>query len=503
MRRSSAPVLVKLAASETVNMSCHANVPVKVAAALALAVCFAGACSADTIVLKNGRRIVVSNVVREAGKVSGDTAAGRLSLPESMVARVEKDGAGQDTTTNLSAADLPIGPPPAGVSNNSDPAVRAVLHDGAIDREALAHLDSQAAGGNAEAVARAMAGESLASQFEFTRGDIEQALGHAERALAFAPDQVTLLLNAAYLHLKRSEYSAASELLDHARRLAPDSADVAKLSGWADYGLNRVPQAVEEWKRAQQLQPDAEVANALDRAERDARVESNFEQGMSAHFVLRYDGSAAPDLARAVLGELENDFGSMVSLFGYTPAEPVAVILYTDRDFADITRAPAWVGAINDGRIRVSVQGVLTVTPALASDLRHELAHSFVSQKTHGNCAIWLNEGIAQWAEGKRSSRDDAAMLVSLYDHSDDPSLGPLEKSWMALSADFVHVAYAWSLATVEGIAEAGSSADLDRLLDALAAGSSTEAAVNSVLHLNYTDLNRSTAEYLRGAYLQ
>ena len=103
-----------------------------------------------------------------------------------------------------------------------------------------------------------------------------------------------------------------------------------------------------------------------------------------------------------VLNELESDFEAMVSLFDYTPAEPIAVVLYTNQDFADITRAPSWVGALNDGRIRVPVQGLLTVTPELAHVLRHELAHSFISQKTHGNCAIWLQEGIAQWAEGKR-----------------------------------------------------------------------------------------------------
>jgi tetratricopeptide (TPR) repeat protein len=489
-------------AGKIATMSCLGNMPAKMAAALALAACLGGACNADTIVLKNGRRIVVSNVTRAAGKVSGDTPAGRLSLPDSMVARVEKDdaSAGPGTTTNLAAADLPIAPPPAAAASDSDPAARAVVRDGAIDQEALARFDSQASSGNAEAVARAVAAESAASQFEFGRGNIEQALGHAERALSLSPDQVTLLLNVAYLHLRRSEYSVASDLLDRARRLAPDSPDVAKLSGWVDYGLNRLPQAVEEWKRAQQLRPDPEVASALERAERDAQVETNFEEGVSAHFVLRYDGSAAPDLARAVLNDLENDFASMVSLFDYTPAEPVAVILYTNQDFADITRAPAWVGAINDGRIRVPVQGVLAVTPELASDLRHELAHSFISQKTHGNCAIWLHEGIAQWAEGKRS-KDDAALLVDLYDRHDDPSLAALEKSWLAMPADVARISYGWSLATVEAIVDAGTTEDLDRLLDALASGSSTEGAVRSVLHDNYADLNRSTADYLRRIY--
>ena len=236
---------------------------------MALAACLAGVCRADTIVLKNGRRIVVSNVTREAGKVSGDTPAGRVSLPESMVAQRGKGwtprrsapGNEDESLGGRSADRSSFGRAPAERFRSSR---SAVVHDGAIDREALARFDSEAPSGNAEAVARAVAGESAASQFEFGRGDIEQALAHAERGALPCAGQVTLLLNAAYLHLRRSEYSAASDLLDRARRLAPDSPDVAKLSGWADYGLNQLPQAVEEWKRAQQLRPDPEVASALD-----------------------------------------------------------------------------------------------------------------------------------------------------------------------------------------------------------------------------------------------
>jgi tetratricopeptide (TPR) repeat protein len=473
------------------------------AATLVLSPCLASMCQADTIVLTNGRRIVVSNAVREGGKVSGDTPSGRLSLPESMVASIETErGPLGARSTSAQAPDLSIGPPRQVPQADSDPAVIAVVRNGAIDQEALARLDSEADGGNADAIARAVAGESAASQFEFGRGNFEQALAHAERGLTLAPDQVTLLINAAYLHLRQSEYSAAADLLDRARRLAPDSPDVAKLDGWADYGLNKLPDAVAEWQRALQLRPgDQDVANALKKAEQDAKIEANFEEGYSAHFVLHYDGGAAPDLARAVLGALESDFGPMVSLLDYTPAEPIAVVLYTDKDFEDITQAPAWVGALNDGRIRIPVQGLLTVTPELAHVLRHELAHSFVSQKTRGNCPVWLQEGIAQWAEGKTAA-GDAPLLTDLYNRHDDPSLSALEKSWLALPPDFARVAYAWSLATVEAIVQSGTPVDIDRLLDALSAGSSIEGALRTALQTNYADLNRSTADYLSRTYL-
>src|SRR5258707_2251440 len=45
---------------------------------------------ADTIVLKNGRRIVADSVVVEGDKVGYFTAAGELALPKSMVDHIEK-----------------------------------------------------------------------------------------------------------------------------------------------------------------------------------------------------------------------------------------------------------------------------------------------------------------------------------------------------------------------------------------------------------------------------
>ncbi len=99
-----------------------------------------------------------------------------------------------------------------------------------------------------------MAAESAAAQFEISLGDFEQAATHYAVGLRFAPDNLGLLLEAAYLHLRRSEYSAALDLLDRARRIDPDSPDAAKLAGWAYYGLNRVADAVSEWKRALALE---------------------------------------------------------------------------------------------------------------------------------------------------------------------------------------------------------------------------------------------------------
>jgi tetratricopeptide (TPR) repeat protein len=307
-------------------------------------------------------------------------------------------------------------------------------------------------------------------------------------------------MNIAYLHLRRSEFKESLEYLDRARRIAPDNANVAKLAGWAYYGMNKLDQAVAEWERAQSLRPDPEVQAALDKAERDKRLEATFKENESAHFTLRYSGTAQPELARDILRTLEMHYNSIESELDYSPPDPIGVILYTQQAFEDITRAPGWVGALNDGRIRIPVQGLTSVTPDLSRVLKHELTHSFVGQKSRGRAPTWLQEGLAQWMEGKRSA-EDAQTLVQIYDAKQYIPLSQLEGSWMSLSGDSAAYAYTWSLANVEYIIQSGGMSDLTRILDHLAHGESTEAALRSVLHTDYDGLMQSTAGYLRKGY--
>jgi tetratricopeptide (TPR) repeat protein len=452
---------------------------------------------ADTIYLKNGRKLQGTNVVRQNGKVTFETAAGTMSVPESSVDHIVSGDPPIGPQWNLASATRPevsLAPPS---SNDAAPALQSILRNGAIDQQALAQIDARATTRDSEALAHAAQAEAAASHFELEGNNLGAALQHAERALTFAPGDQMLLLNLSYVHLKRGEYQPALDSLDKARRIDPNSSDVAKLTGWADYGLNRLSDAVAEWTRSQQQHPDAEVARALEKAKRDLEVDNAFREGRSAHFDLHYYGEAAPQLAREVLRALEADFDEISAALNYTPKEPISVTLYTNQQFEDITRAPSWAGALNDGRIRVPVQGLDAVTPDLARVLKHELTHSFINEKTHGRCPTWLNEGAAQWMEGSRTNTIDAGELLRMYDHHDDPSLAALEPLWTNLQAGFARVAYLWSLAVVETI-ETTSPGDLERILDRLDGGASSEEAVRATLHMSYADLNTATADYLR-----
>ena len=453
---------------------------------------------ADTIVLKNGRRIVADSVVVEGDKVRYLTAAGELALPKSMVDHIEKSGATQMASTG--AANLAITPPSLEPSKANAAAESGAVHDGLVDREFLAEVASEARSGGAGANEKASIAYHAAAQLELVRGDMEHALDDERTALTYAPDNLVMLLDVAYLHLRRSEYKQALDYLERAQRVAPDNPDVPKLTGWAYYGMNKLSQAVSEWERALALRPDVQVQAALDKAKRDQQEEENYRENESSHFTLRYSGEAEPGLAREVLRALEIHFSAIESELGYTPPEPIGVILYTQQAFADITRAPGWAGALNDGRIRVPVQGLKQLTPELSRVLKHELTHSFVRQKTRANSPTWIQEGLAQWMEGKRSGAA-AGVLLQTYDAKQAMSLGDLEGSWLQLSNEVAAYAYAWALANVEYIVQADGMTDMEHILDRLAGGSTAEAALRQVLRSDYEELMQSTAQYLRKTY--
>ncbi len=467
---------------------------------LAGTLAFASSVYADKIVLKNGRQIVASNVTEDGDKIRYETSAGQLSIPKSIVDHIEKGLTPVVESPAAAAASLNVTPPPMEATANAVEIDQAAVHDGAIDRDYISRVESEARGGSSKANEKAALAHHAAAQFELAHGDLEHALTDERTAITFLPEQPVLLMNVAYLYLKKSEFKQSVDYLERAKRVSSDNADIYKLEGWAYYGMNKPDQAVAEWKKALSLKPDGETQAALDKALRDKEEEENYKENESAHFQLKYNGTAQPVLAREVLHTLEGHYSTIESALNYTPPEPIGVVLYTQQAFADITRAPGWVGALNDGRIRVPVQGLTGVDSELSRVLKHELTHSFIQQKTRGRAPTWIQEGVAQWMEGKRSD-ENAAVLVQIYDGGQSAPLGRLEGSWMGLPGDVARYAYAWALANIEYIVETDGMGDVERILDRIAEGGSTEAALKEVLHDDYGDLMRDTNEYLKKNY--
>jgi len=449
---------------------------------------------ADTIHLKNGRNIVVDHVRENGNRYEYEIGEDSYAIPKSSVDHIDAGGTPIRSAGAANSVDLPAFSTGSTLAHEGDLASK-IVKDGKVDEDALAGLENK---GNAELAATA---DFIAGKFEFEHGNIARARDYFENALRFQPDNSTILVYYAALLTRTGNASRALPYAERAVRSAPNSPDAYTILGYAQFSSDHTKDAVDSWKHSIALRPDDKVQQLLAKAQREQNTESDFSQGESSHFVLHYEGRQTSEALRGqILTALESDYDDLVRDLGNPPRDNIQVTLYTEQEFFDVTHAPAWTGAINDGKLRIPISGVSSMNSELAHVLKHELAHSFVTQLSGGRCPMWLHEGIAQFLEPKSLS-GDGRQLSQLFQAQRQIPLNALEGSFMNFSGAQAYVAYAESLAAISYINDTYGMSDVQRILQRLAQGNSTEAALRATIRSDYGQLESELARYLADRY--
>jgi hypothetical protein len=450
---------------------------------------------ADTIHLKNGRTIVADHVRENGNHYEYDVGDDSYAIPKSAVDHVDAGGMPTHGSSGAGKADdLPAFTPANSLANES--AVFAeIIKEGKVDPDVLSRLEGK---GNAELSATA---NFIAGKFEFEHGNIAQSRRYFESALRFQPDNSTILVYYSALLVRTGSAAQALSYAQRAVRSAPDSPDAYTILGYAQFASDHTKDAVVSWKRSLELRPDPAVQQFLAKAQREQNVESDFVQHESSHFILHYEGKQTSEILRAqILEALESDYDDLARDLGTPPRDNILVTLYTEQAFFDVTHAPTWSGAINDGKLRIPISGLGSMTSELAHVLKHELAHSFITQLSGGRCPPWLHEGIAQFLEPK-SLGGDGRQLAILFKAQQNIPLNALEGSFMNFSGAQASVAYAESLAAVSYINDSYGMSDIQRILQRISQGNSTEAALRATIHSDYGQFESDLARYLSDKY--
>jgi tetratricopeptide (TPR) repeat protein len=449
------------------------------------------AARADTIVLKNGDRIQADSAQERNGRVEYTIGDNTMSIPKSIVVRIEKGPVYTPAPAASAGADNP--PAHEQMAGSGDLLAR-VIRNGAVDTGAIKAIENE---GDA---LQSAAANSIAANFEEKRRNYSAAAHYLQAALVFLPDHGVLLENYAAILLQLGRAEEAVLRAQQATRASPQSADAFLVLGYAYYKNDHDREAIAALKKSLDLRPNDRARELLERIERESRTEADFRQQESSHFTLRFEGSQTADALRTqVLEALESDYRALSNDLGATPKN-IYVSLYTDQAFFDVTHAAAWTSALNDGKIRIPISGVKKVTPEMASVLRHELTHSFVAQITHSRAPGWLNEGIAELEQGL-STGAFGPRLAALYASGRQVPLNQLEGEFQGYSSAEASVAYAESLAAVEYIRATYGMSDLARLLQRLGEGQSVESALRSTVHAGYAELETEITSYLKKNY--
>jgi tetratricopeptide (TPR) repeat protein len=450
---------------------------------------------ADTIHLKNGRSIVADHVRESGTHYEYDIGDDSYAIPKSAVDHVDAGGMPALATTGAAKiGDLPTFTPADSLANEID-LVTKIIKEGKVNLDVLAALEAK---GDPELSATA---DFIAGKFEFEHGNIARSQQYFENALRFQPENSTILVYYAALLVRTGNASQAMSYAQRAVRSAPNSADAYTMLGYAQFTSDHTPEAIASWKRSLQLRPDSKVEQFLAKAQREQSVESDFAQGESSHFTLHYEGRQTSEFFRTqILAALESDYDDLARDLGNPPRDNIVVTLYTEQAFFDVTHAPGWSGALNDGKLRIPVSGLRSMTPELAHVLKHELAHSFITQLSGGRCPPWLHEGIAQFLE-PRSLSAEGHQLSLLFKTQRNIPMNGLEGNFLHFSGAQAYIAYAESLAAVSYINDSYGMSDIQRILQSLSQGSSTEAALRAILHSDYGQFESDLARYLADKY--
>lgn len=449
---------------------------------------------ADTIHLKNGRTILADHVWENGNRYEYEVGDDTYAILKASVDRVEAGGMPSHSAAAGKAADLPVFAPADSLANEGD-LVGKVIKEGKVDPDGIAGLEGK---GNAELSATA---DFIAGKFEFDHGNIAQAKQYFDSALRFQPENSTILIYYAAALVRTGNASQALSYAQRAVRAAPDSPDAYTMLGYAQFASDHSKEAIASWRHSLDLRPDPAVQQFLAKAQREQNVESEFSQGESQHFTIHYEGKQTSEALRGqILQALESDYDDLVRDLGTPPRDNILVTLYTEQAFFDVTHAPSWSGAMNDGKLRIPVSGLASMTSELAHVLKHELAHSFITQLSAGRCPPWLHEGIAQYVEPKSISGEGHQLAV-LFKAQRNIPLNALEGSFLQFSGGQAYLAYAESLAAVSFITESYGMSDIQRILQRISQGNSTEAALRATIHSDYGQLESDLTKYLTDKY--
>lgn len=277
-------------------------------------------------------------------------------------------------------------------------------------------------------------------------------------------------------YFRLGDYSNAIAFFEKA--LAQDSSDFIsrKLLAFAYYKADNADSGLRNAEMALSLREDKELRTLCLRLKKEKELQGNFLEEGTAHFKVVYDGYEHGSVDREVLRILDDAYRFVGKELGYFPSGTVTVVLYTNRDFMDITQAPQWSGGIFDGKIKIPVRGIEGRQQMLKKVLFHEYTHAVVHSLTR-NCPLWINEGLAEYFSTSYPRKTGQVI-----------PLKQLERSFSGLSGSNAGMAYWESYSAVSYIIEKYGMYRMKDLLMSLSGGAGINPAFKDTFSITYDE---------------
>ena len=323
------------------------------------------------------------------------------------------------------------------------------------------------------------------------KNEADRAATAFRRALAAEPENPAALYGAGAAAYLQGRNGDALSFLKRSLAREPRLTAASVLLGEIAYHQGDLTLAIKTYENALAQTPgNVELRQRLATWRSEATVHDNLRAFKDDRFTILFDGPANGVLAERATTVLRSAFWRIGQALGSYPTNPLNVILYTEKQFHDITGAPEWAGAGFDGQIRMPVAGATQNLREFDRILTHELTHAMLASIAARNVPAWLNEGLAMYFEGNNAAVSEKRLAAARA----FVPLKNLEGGFTGLNAQQADLAYEMSAFATSALITRIGAANLQFLLQDLDRGHTIDTAVQRY-GLSFADFEAQLAK--------
>ena len=275
----------------------------------------------DVIYLKNGKQIRVDRVWEEGDRIRYEKDGNTYGFSKQLVIKVETAQPGPTSPPNPSSLPAPVIPKTLPIeflegAQNLEAGGNeiSIVKNGEIDYRHLKILEDEARRNPEDSRKKSAYGSALFQLIAFAiqRGEYAEGTSRLQQYLSWNPDDLQAELALGSLYLKQGKYPQAESILSLGRIHHEDSSDLNYLLGLAYYLQEKNELAKRFLARSLDLKYRPEVDQILKKVEGENKVEDNFRQASSLHFLVKYEGNHDHEaLGNAILASLEKSYARL------------------------------------------------------------------------------------------------------------------------------------------------------------------------------------------------
>ncbi|MCP4220071.1 MAG: hypothetical protein GY765_35900 [bacterium] len=276
-------------------------------------------------------------------------------------------------------------------------------------------------------------------------------------------------------YYRLTDYPNAESFLERAIKKNREMFLARKFMAFTCYKQDDLESSLLHAEKGLELLKDPELLTLYNKLKRERKTMDGYGEREKGHFKVQFSKEEHGEIEGIVLDILKDAYRTVGREMDFYPPQPITVILYNQKGFFDVTRAPGWAGGLYDGKIRLPIKGMKGREAMVKRILVHEYTHALVRTMT-SRVPLWINEGLAEYFSRGAGERKIGQIIPLNY----------LERRFPSGDARLVGIAYMESYSAVCHLIERHGTNAMKELLLAFNNGESYDSAFESVFYVTY-----------------